>query len=297
LKLGADHRAMALMLLFVLLWTSVELIAATLLGRYTAYQVVWTRYAVHLVLLAALWGWRDPMSLVRTPRPLFQIARSLLMLVMPVAWFLGTQRGVSVSATMLVFWLAPLAMLFIAWAWLRERVPARAWVAATLGLAGAALFFLPAAWPRNPWLLAAPLAMALTFALYVPMTRRLRGERLRANLFYTAIGVFVPLTPLMPLVWVVPGAGDLARLVAVGVLGTLTLLVLDRAVSAAPVGTSAPLVHTQLALTLALALALGHEALDARTVAALALCAAPLVLLAMARAPTAAPARPLEAAS
>jgi drug/metabolite transporter (DMT)-like permease len=80
----------------------------------------------------------------------------------------------------------------------------------------------------------------LSFAVYLVMTRRLTGEAVRANLFYTAIGVFVLLTPVMPMVWVTPTVGDAVVLAGIGLVGLLTLFLLDRAVALAPLSTSTP---------------------------------------------------------
>ena len=286
------------MLLFVVLWTLVELTAATALNRYTAYQVVWMRYGVHLLLMLAWWGWREPLSLVRTKRLPTQLARSFLMFVMPVSWFLAVQAGLRESTTMLVFWLSPLAVLALAACLLGERAPRGAWLLAALGALGGVAFFAPTPLPQSRWVLAAPLAMGLSFAVYVVMTRTLRDEPVRVNLFYTAFGVFLLLSPIVPFVWVAPSAGDFAKLAAVGVLGYFTLLALDRLAAAAEVSVSAPLIYLQLAITIALSIALGHVPADARHVGALALACAPLLLLGSTRraAPTPALARSTEAA-
>lgn len=275
-----SRRSMWLMIAFVLLWTLVELVAASLLARYTVYQIVWTRYAVHLLLMLALWGWRDPLGLVRTRRPSFQLARSGLMLVMPVSWFVGTQAGVPLDTTMGIFWCAPLMILGAAMLFLGERVPPAAWGLSILGAVGGLLLFAPEPLGTlHPAWLLAPLAMGLSFALYVVMTRSLRDEPLRANLFYTAFGVFALLTPVQPFVWITPGAGDLARLVAVGLLGFLTLLALDRMAAAAPVSVATPLVFLQLSLTIVLGLALGQVTPDLRSAVALVLVSVPALVL------------------
>ena len=281
--MSAERRGMLLMIAFVVLWTLVELVAARLVAAYTAYQVVWMRYGVHLALMWAWWGWREPASLVRTRRPGFQLARSALMFVMPISWFLGTQAGVPIGTTMALFWLAPLMTLAAAAFWLREPAGARTWAVALVAATGAALFYLPLKLPERNWLLLAPMAMGLSFALYLVMTRSLRTEPRRANLFYTALGVFVLLTPVQPFIWVTPGWGDLARFVAVGVIGYLTLLVLDRLAAAAPWSVTAPACFLQLALSIGLGLALGHFAFDGANLAALALTCAPLALLFAAR--------------
>ena len=95
--------------------------------------------------------------------------------------------------------------------------------------------------------------MALSFSLYVVMTRSLRSEGTRTNLFYTALGVFVLLSPLMPGVWIAPPLHDLAVMTGVGLLGWLGLWALDRLAAAAPVSVAAPLACLQLPFALALA--------------------------------------------
>lgn len=239
------HRGMLLATAFAALWALVELIAGGVLSRYSPYQVVWTRYAVHLLAMLLILGWSAPASLARTSRPFFQILRSLLMLVMPASWVIARQIGVNGDEIMSVFWLSPLlVMVFAAWL-LGERVSLLFWCAGAMACIGAAIVFRPAGLPLS-WHLVLPLAMAASFSLYIVMTRSLRSETTRANLFYTALGVFIVLTPFMPAVWIMPSPGDLVAMVCVGLFGALTLLATDRMAAAAPVSLSAPLLALQL---------------------------------------------------
>lgn len=251
-----NRRAILLMLVFVGLWAAIEIMAWQVLQRYSPYQVVWTRYAVHLLLMALIFGWREPAALVRTRRPLFHLARSLLMLGMPASWVMGMQAGLSGEAVMSVFWISPLLIVVLGGLFLRDRAPVAIWLATLVAGLGTLLVHPPHALP-SLHLLAYPLGMALSFSAYVVMTRSLRGERTRANLFYTALGVFLALSPFMPGLWIGPAPADLAVMVAVGVLGCLTLYALDRATAAAPVSLSAPLIYMQVALTLFLLIGLG----------------------------------------
>ena len=99
--------------------------------------------------------------------------------------------------------------------------------------------------------------MAVTFSLYVVMTRSLRSETTRANLFYTALGVFLMLSPAMPSLWIMPTLPHFAAIVGVGLLGLATLYALDRLAAAAPVSVSAPFAYLQIAVTAGLAVAAG----------------------------------------
>jgi drug/metabolite transporter (DMT)-like permease len=254
--MNAARRSMAWMIAFVALWALVEALASDLHRRYSPWQVVWTRYAVHLLLMLAAFGWRDPGSLWRTRRPAFQLARSLLMVAMPAAAVFGLAGGLDADTLMAGFWLAPLLILGLALSVLRERVPAMAWIACGVAFAGTLLSTVHGDVPSARQF-AYPLAMALSFSVYVVMTRSLRTEATRVNLFYTALGVFVVLTPLMPREWVAPDGHDLALMGAIGAVGLGALCALDRFAHAAPVSIAAPMAYLQLPIALALALATG----------------------------------------
>ncbi|WP_382324601.1 EamA family transporter [Hydrogenophaga sp. UC242_53] len=155
----ANRRAILLMLAFVLLWAGIEAMAANVLRHYSPYQVVWTRYAVHLALMLALWGWREPASLWQTRRPVFHVARSLLMLGMPASWVIGMQMGVPGHSVMTIFWISPVLILGLAWVFLQDRVPLLVWVrpswpawvacwsTACTGCRGRRCWSIPWAWP------------------------------------------------------------------------------------------------------------------------------------------------------
>jgi len=255
--MSAARRGMLWMAAFVALWTLVEHIAGGVLNRYSPYQVVWTRYAVHLALMLAVWGWREPATLWRTRRPVYQVVRSLLMLGMPASWVAAMQHGVDPEALMAVFWLSPLLILAFAHVLLGERAPWPVWACGALVCVGADLLFLHRPVPPLS-VLVLPLGMALTFSLYVVMTRSLRSEPMRANLFYTALGVMLALSPAMPGLWVAPAPHDLAMMVAVGVLGFGALYALDRMAAAAPVSLSAPAACLQLVFMVGAAWMAGH---------------------------------------
>ena len=246
----------AWMTLFVLLWAFIETLAAGVLTRHSPFQVVWTRYGVHLLLMVLYVGSRDGArrlpTLWRTRRPTIQVARSLLMLGMPASWAIAWRLGVDTTTTMAIFWASPLLVLAFARAVLGEVVPRFVWGATALACAGAWTLLGVGMLPQ-PWLLILPVTMAGTFSLYVVMTRSLREEPLRANLFHTALAVFVSLTPLMFRVGRMPSPRDGLVMIAVGALGLAALWALDRAVADAPVWA----VGTAIALELPFAVAFG----------------------------------------
>jgi drug/metabolite transporter (DMT)-like permease len=243
--MNAMHRGMLWMIAFVALWALVEAFAGWLSRPYSPYQVVWARYGAHLAIMFAIWGWGDPLVLVRTRRPVLQIARSLLMLVMPAAWILSLQRGLTPDTVLAIFGVAPLIICALAAVLLKERPTPGIWVSAAVVSAGA-MFCLSLHVLLSLTAVAAALTSAGSFSLYVVMTRMLRGESLRANLFYTALGVFVVLSLFVPTMWVMPTPHDALVMVLIGGLGLLALLALDRTAQMAPVSSGAAMVDTRL---------------------------------------------------
>jgi len=96
------------------------------------------------------------------------------------------------------------------------------------------------------------------------MTRVLRAEPGHVNLFYTALGVFLALSPFVPAVWITPTGQDLLVLTAIGLLGYLALFALDRMAAAAPVSVSAPMAYLQVAFGLGATFLVGHSPLGRR---------------------------------
>jgi drug/metabolite transporter (DMT)-like permease len=274
---SAGRRALWLMLLFALSWTLLEgVVGAQFQNQYHLLQIVWCRYAVHLLAVWLIWGRRDPAPLWRTRRPVFHALRSLCMLVMPLSFAMAVYGGMPGHTVWALFWAAPLLILVLARGWLGERVPLAAWLAAALG-GVAAVLLLGLARPINTSLLVWPLAMAASFAVYVAMTRQLRDEAVHTNLFHTAAGVFLVLTLFMPSVWVTPSWHDVVVLIGIGLFGLLGLWALDRACEAAPLSAATPMLFLHLAGMFAIESLARGAAPSARQALALALIV--LVLL------------------
>jgi len=274
---ASGRRALSLMALFALSWTLLEgVVGAQFQNQYHLLQIVWFRYAVHLVAVWLIWGRRDPARLWRTRRPAFHALRSLCMLVMPLGFAMAVYGGMPGHTVWALFWTAPLLILVLARGWLGERVPVVAWLAAALG-GVAAVLLLGLARPIDTGLLGWPLAMAASFAMYVAMTRQLRDEPVHTNLFHTAAGVFLVLTLIMPSVWVTPSLHDLAVLTGIGLFGLFGLWALDRACEAAPLSAATPVLFLHLAGMFAIESLARGAVPSARQALALALIA--LVLL------------------
>ena len=278
MRAATEQRAVLFMLTFVALWAAVEDLGGRMHRVYSPYQVVWTRYVVHLALMIGFFAGRNVSRLWHTKRLAYQFARSLLMVAMPASLIVAYQRSVSPAMVLSIFWLSPLLILTFAALLLGERPRLALWAGTTVACAGA--FVLVWRGGAPPWpVLAYPLAMALSFSLYIPMTRSLRSETTTANLFYTAFGVAVVLSPFMPGLWVMPTPHDLVVMVAIGGLGLIALWALDRMAAAASVSLSAPFATAQVAFTVAINWLLHRQPPGVRAVAGLVLITIALVWL------------------
>ena len=238
--------ASALMTGFAAAWAVLEgVVGVRLRQRYEIAQIVWCRYAAHLIIVFAIWGWRQPARIWSTAHRKLHVVRSLLMLVMPISFGLALRDGMPANTVWSVMWLAPPMIVALAVGLRGERPGLLATASAVTGSVAAAVVLAPATLGPVLAILWA-LIMAGSFALYVVSTRDLRHELVRTNLFYTAIGVFLALTPLASITWIAPGAHDIAIFGAIGAIGFVALLALDRAVERASVSVTASFIHLQV---------------------------------------------------
>jgi drug/metabolite transporter (DMT)-like permease len=213
-----------LMVVSMILWVIVEIFAAAMMGRTPIPQTVWLRYLFHICLMLALLGPTTGLSFVRTSRPSLHIFRSLLMLIMPISFWVGQHFG-RVGDVMSVFWLVP-AVVVIAAPLAMTGSNRRALVAAVVGWIGAIVIYSPSfhSWPA----ILCGLALAGSFGLYIVLTAVLdRTESLLTNLFWSAVAVFAVLTMALPLYWQPLSLHALAGGLIIAILGWFTLATLD----------------------------------------------------------------------
>jgi drug/metabolite transporter (DMT)-like permease len=261
-----DRRiALILMSCFAVIWAVLEdELGVRLRQPYDLTQVVWCRYASHLVVVALVWGWRAPRTFWRTSRLGLQVGRSLLMIVMPMGFMFAAMTGTPVSTVWAVFWIAPLLIMIGAHLYGAEQAPRWLWILTTLAALAAIAVVHPTGIPTLGGL-AWAVAMSASFAFYVVLTRALRTEALSANLFYTAIGVLIPLSVWVPRVWLTPSTHDAAILFGIGALGFVALLALDRAAERSPVSWTAGVVTLQVVAVIGINLT-RHTAFISRSV-------------------------------
>lgn len=234
---------MLLMIPAMVLWLVVEAVAANVQDL-SAFQIVWTRYGIHMLLLAALVLPRRGFSVFRTNRFGFHMLRSMMMLIMPASFVFGMRYN-EIPDLVGVFWLAPIWVALIAYFMLKETAGPSFWILLILGVAATNWIVGSGLGALNPKDIFG-LAMGLSFAAYMPMTRALSTtEFIESKLLFSAFGVFMVLTPFLPFFFRMPSLNTMLQLAVVGGMGLVVLYLIEKALTLCDAVTLAPILLVQ----------------------------------------------------
>lgn len=219
--------AVAWIAVFTAFWGLIERLGMGIAETYHFSQIVFMRYAVHLLflfLICVLLGIRAPL---KTARPVAQWARGLCMWLMPMSFIVvvTVQSGANLWA---MFWTMPLFVALLAGLALGERQSLFIWVLLISGFLAMCLV-LGADPTRISPTTFFPVVGGLSFATYVVLSRSLRDEALLTGLFYTGLFPMLAMLPFALHTWQAIQMGDVIRIVAIGLVGLASLYCLDRA--------------------------------------------------------------------
>ncbi len=235
---------MALMVLCVGLLTVMDGTAKYLAREYPLWQVVWARYAFNLLaLLLLLAGLRR--GAWRTRALGLQLARALAMVAATFTMFLSLKL-LPMAETYAIAFLSPILVAVLAGLVLRERLDAARWLAALGGFLGVLVVMRPGSGLFGPAALA-PVAMALSFALYQLITRMLGGrDGAYVTMFWSAAVGTAATGLMLPWNWVMPDLAGFLLMAAMGGIGLLGQLAMIRAFALAPASLVSPFIYTQI---------------------------------------------------
>ena len=214
-------------------------------------QIVWgysTAIFLHIALYAAWRGAHGPVSfsaLVRTRRPVLQLARAGLLVVTISLLFAGFIWLPIAEATVLNF-MAPIFVALLSAPLLGERVDAHRWLAVAAGFAGVLVILRPGSEIAH-FAALFPLASALAFAGFQLMTRIVsRTDSTLATVFHTGAGTCLWASVIVPFVWEPMSTRQWLGFLVLGTLGTCAHVCLVRAFTLAPAALVSPFTYTKL---------------------------------------------------
>lgn len=172
--------------------------SAKLLGPYYPMEeIVWARYAGHLVFMTALFFPRRGFRLFVARRPGLQICRSLLLLCATVFFFVAL-RTLPLATAVAINFVGPILVTALAVPLLGEKVGMRRWVAVFVGFAGALIIIRPGTDVAH-WAALLVLGNATCYALYQILSRKISAtDSAETSIIYVALVGFVASTFALP---------------------------------------------------------------------------------------------------
>lgn len=210
------------------------------------FEVVWLRFATHVVLMALLLAPRHGRALLHMKSPKLQALRGSMLAAMTALNFWALQYLQLAETGAIQFSVPLLIALLSAW-WLGEHLDARRWIAIVGGFVGVLLVIRPGSNAFHPAILLSVIN-ALLYAAYNLLTRRMVATEspealqlisaLCATLWLAPFALSTWRTPDTALLWAVIGLCGL-----MGGLGHLFVAQAHRHASAAVLG---PFLYQQI---------------------------------------------------
>jgi drug/metabolite transporter (DMT)-like permease len=228
--------------LFPIMNGIVKLLAVT----YEPQQIVWFRIVSHLVLVAAVFMPQMGLGLLRTRRIGTQFVSSVMMLLSTL-FFFSAVKYLPVAEAISVTFVAPLAVVLLAWPLLGERITLFRMAAVIVGFGGVLIVIRPGS-AVFQWASVLLLGSAMCYAIYQILIRRLAGiDAPATSIFYSVLLGAILMSLWLPLVWKTPVAWtDWALLCSLGVFGALGHYCVAKAMTYASANFVAPFNYTQM---------------------------------------------------
>jgi len=227
-------------------FTVIDVSVKHLSERYPVPLLVWARWSVQALLMLALLGPKLRWKLIRTSRPILQLARGALLIASSVCFFFGLSYLPIAEATALNY-MSPILVTLMAGWWLGERLTRPRWAFIVAGMIGMLLIVRPGSQVLAPAALFS-LGAAFLYATFQILTRKLAGEDLMVLLMYPALVGTVVLSIPVPFLhdstWY--PIRDIIMFLGMGIMGFLGHLLFIRAFQLASASALAPFTYMQL---------------------------------------------------
>jgi len=190
-------KAIGLMCAAVAIFSVLDMCAKYLSADHHTVQVVWARYAGHVLFTLLLFRPQSIIAQLSSKRPGLQIWRGTMLIVATICNFWAL-RYLQLTETVSVFFLGPLLVAALSVFFLGEKVGIRRWGAIIVGFLGVMIVVRPG-FGGLQWAFGFSFAAVGAYAFYAIGTRMLASiDRPETSLLYSALVGFVLATPLVP---------------------------------------------------------------------------------------------------
>lgn len=181
----------------------------------------------------------------RPAKPFQHLTRAVLLFGATFLFFTALKH-LPIADAMAIFFVSPLVIVILSALFLRERVGMRRWAAVAVGFLGTLIIIRPGMVELNPGTLYA-LGAGVSLGAYFVMTRAMAGGANAMVLTFQtlAIGV-VPMTLVLPFLWISPSPTQWLMLASLGMIATLGHFLISKAYEHAEASLLAPLAFTEI---------------------------------------------------
>jgi drug/metabolite transporter (DMT)-like permease len=240
------HIGIALVSFTTLMFASLDALAKYLVQELPVLQVVWLRFATHVLIMAALLWPQHGRLLITVQRPRLHVLRGLMMCAMTAVNFWALQY-LQLAETGAMQFSVPILIAVFSALWLGEKLDLRRWIAILAGFAGVLIIIRPGSHAFHPAILLT-LLNAILYASFNLLTRHMaKTESAEATQWLAAAVAAVVLTPFGIWQWQTPQHwstwGWIALTGLLGGLGHYCVTLAHRRASAAVLG---PFLYQQI---------------------------------------------------
>lgn len=237
----------AMVVTAVLMFTGIDTSAKWLaLSGMPATEVVFSRYAVHSVLVLAFFVPTHGRALFRSNNVKLEVIRALVLMGSTVMNFIAV-KYLPLTTTGSIVFAMPLILTALSVPMLGEHVGWRRWVAILVGFAGVLVIVRPGGEAFH-WAIFLSLGTTTLYAFYNIFTRKLAGvDSPQTQQVYSSLVATVCIIPFAFANWVWPQ--DVASWIAFGAMGAFGFvghLMVSMAHRLAPASTLAPFIYPQI---------------------------------------------------
>ena len=267
-----------LMVLGIFLFCCNDALGKWLLGTYSVWQMLVIRSIAALLLLSPL-IWREGAAgFAAAPRPGLQIARVALSVLESIMFFWAVTY-LPLADTITFYLAAPIYVTALSALVLRERVGWRRWSAVTVGFIGVLIALRPST-ATLTWPAMIALTGSLFFAVFLILTRTLRGTSETVLVSGTFGAMLIVSGSAAPFAWIAPSLRDFGLMALLGAVAMVAFACINRSLKLAPASVAVPYQYTMIVWAIALGYIVFGDVPDVWTLtgAAIIVCAGLYIL-------------------
>ncbi len=234
-----------LMMTALVIINTSDAIAKWTLETLPVYQVMLFQACGLLLLAPAVARQPNPVRLIRTADPWWQIARSACQFAMGYTFYSGL-KVLQFADLIAILFMGPLVITAMAHVFLKERAGPHRWAACVVGLVGGLIIVRPGSGLMG-WGAVWPLLSTVLWSIYVVITRKISVRNSTGNMMlWASIVSLAALSALSPWYWQTPADWQWAGLAVIALLSSSSNGLTIRAYTLAPASLLAPFIYGEI---------------------------------------------------